>query len=186
MAQWYIKEFGKLANVSVRALHHYDKLGLLKPSIRLPNGYRLYAETDLLRLQQILALKYFGFELSEVQALLDKEPDALKHFCAQRQTIRNQIMQLENADQTLSGIIDMLERNGSIQWKQIIQLIGDYRMTTETKMIWGPDLDATKQLEYQQYLVDTGLATQKQIDDCNLKAQSWSEEKVNGIKKRTR
>jgi len=54
-------------------LHHYDKIGLLKPSMRLSNGYRLYSETDLLKLQQIIALKFFGFELSQIKLLLAKQ-----------------------------------------------------------------------------------------------------------------
>ena len=59
--QWYIKEFSQLTKVSVRMLHHYDKVGLLKPSVRLLNGYRLYSEKDMLKLQQIIVLKSFGF-----------------------------------------------------------------------------------------------------------------------------
>lgn len=55
MKQWYAKQLSKLTQVSVRTLHHYDKIGLLKPSLRLENGYRLYSEKDLLLLQQIIA-----------------------------------------------------------------------------------------------------------------------------------
>ncbi len=180
MAQWYIKEFSKLSNVSVRTLRHYEAIDLLKPSLRLPNNYRLYSETDLLRLQQIIALKFFGFELSQIQELLNKESNALTHFRAQKQTIQSQITQLENADRTLEDIISKLENNGSIHWDNIIQLIEDYRMSKETKMIWGPDLN--KQDEYQKYLVNIGLATQAQIDEVNLKAKSWSIDKVNSIR----
>ena len=64
MKTWYAKQLSDLANVSIRTLHYYDKIDLLKPSIRRPNGYRLYSETDLAKLQQIVALKFFGFELS--------------------------------------------------------------------------------------------------------------------------
>ena len=49
MTQWYVKELSKLTKVSVRTLHHYDKIGLLTPSIRLENNYRVYSETDLLK-----------------------------------------------------------------------------------------------------------------------------------------
>lgn len=65
MKQWYAKEFSRLTHVSVRILHHYDKIGLLKPSLRLSNRYRLYSEQDLSKLQQIIALKFFGFELAQ-------------------------------------------------------------------------------------------------------------------------
>lgn len=180
MAQWYIKEFSKLSNVSMRSLRHYDDIGLLKPSVRLPNGYRLYSETDLVRLQQIFALKFFGFTLSQVQRLLNKDLDTLEHFRSQKQSIQHQIAQLQNADRTLEDIIMTLESDRSIHWDKIIQLIEDYRMTKDTKMVWGPDLD--KQDEYQKQLVDMGLATQAQIDEVNIKTKSWTAEKVNAIK----
>lgn len=67
MKTWYAKELSKLANVTVRTLHYYDKIDLLKPSIRLENKYRLYSESDLAKLQQIIALKFFGFELNQIK-----------------------------------------------------------------------------------------------------------------------
>ncbi len=66
MAKWYVKDLSKLTGVSVQTLHHQDKINLLKPSLRLSNGYRIYSEEDLLRLQQIVALKFFGFELTSI------------------------------------------------------------------------------------------------------------------------
>ena len=53
-------------------------------------------------------------------------------------------------------------------------------MSKDTKMIWGPDLD--KQSEYQQQIVDMGLATQAQLDELNLKSKEWKVEKVTAIK----
>ena len=76
-----IQEFAELTGVTVKALHHYDRLGLLKPQ-RALSGYRLYAERDLERLEQILALKFLGFPLKEIKAVLDraalKLPEALR------------------------------------------------------------------------------------------------------------
>ena len=57
MAQWFVKELSKLTHISVQTLHHYDRIDLLKPSVRLENNYRLYSEKDLFKLQQIIALK---------------------------------------------------------------------------------------------------------------------------------
>lgn len=180
MKQWYPKEFSKLTKVSVRTLHHYDEIGLLKPSVRLPNGYRLYSEKDLLTLQRIIALKFFGFTLSKIQELLLKEFDALAHFKAQRQTLQSQITQLGNADVTLGALISQLEQNKTIEWDHIVQLIEDYSMTKETEMIWGTDSE--KQQEYQRYLVDKGLATQQQLAECNEKVKHWGKDKVLRIK----
>src|SRR5580700_6800802 len=64
------KEFADLAGVTVRTLHHYDRLGLLKPR-RAESGYRLYRESDLERLEQIVALKFLGLPLKEIRELLD-------------------------------------------------------------------------------------------------------------------
>ena len=57
-----VGQLAKQICLSVRTLHHYDKIGLLKPMLRQSNGYRLYSEEDLVKLQQIIALKFFGFE----------------------------------------------------------------------------------------------------------------------------
>ena len=54
-------EFAKRAGVTIRALHHYDRLGLLKPSGRTAAGYRRYTDRDLVRLEQVVALKFIGF-----------------------------------------------------------------------------------------------------------------------------
>ena len=65
MAQWRIKEVSNLTKISIRMLHHYDKIGLLTPSTRALNGYRWYSKGNIVTLQQIIALKFFGFSLSQ-------------------------------------------------------------------------------------------------------------------------
>ncbi|HXJ96896.1 MAG TPA: MerR family transcriptional regulator [Terriglobia bacterium] len=67
------RQFAVRAGVTVRALHHYDRLGLLKPSGRTSAGYRLYAESDLARLQQIVTLKFIGFSLKQIRDLLHRK-----------------------------------------------------------------------------------------------------------------
>ena len=68
------RQLAKLAGVSVRTLHYYDRLGLLKPAVRTEARYRLYGEQEQLRLQQILFFKELDFALSEIQSLLE-DPD---------------------------------------------------------------------------------------------------------------
>ncbi|WP_127533267.1 MerR family transcriptional regulator [Paenibacillus kobensis] len=68
-----VKEVAKIAGVSVRTLHHYDEIGLLKPSEVRDNGYRYYSVEDLERLQQILFFKELDLPLQEVRAILDDE-----------------------------------------------------------------------------------------------------------------
>ena len=71
MSTFRIQEFAKLAGVTVRALHHYDRLKLLSPAHRSERGYRLYCHKDLGRLERILALRYLGLSLREIAALLN-------------------------------------------------------------------------------------------------------------------
>ena len=68
-----IGEFAELAGVTVRALHHYDRIGLLKPQ-RSTSGTRLYSLQDLERLEQIAALKFLGIPLQEIKLLLKHGP----------------------------------------------------------------------------------------------------------------
>jgi DNA-binding transcriptional MerR regulator len=84
---YQVHEFAELAGVTVKALHHYDRLGLLTPR-RTEAGYRVYCELDLERLEQIVALKFLGLPLRQIKTVLDRTalalPDALR---AQRQAI---------------------------------------------------------------------------------------------------
>src|ERR1700747_222422 len=66
-----VSEVAELTGVTVRALHHYDELGLLCPSARSEAGYRLYSYDDLARLREILIWRRLGFSLNEVRSLLD-------------------------------------------------------------------------------------------------------------------
>jgi MerR family transcriptional regulator, thiopeptide resistance regulator len=66
-----VGELASSAGVSVRALHHYDEIGLLAPSGRSDAGYRLYSYADLERLQEILVWRQLGFALEDIRALLD-------------------------------------------------------------------------------------------------------------------
>jgi MerR family transcriptional regulator, thiopeptide resistance regulator len=74
-------ELAELAGVTVKALHHYDRLGLLRAR-RTDAGYRLYSDSDLERLEQIVALKFLGLPLKQIKVVLERAPlelpDALR------------------------------------------------------------------------------------------------------------
>ena len=75
MSNFRIQEFAKLAGVTVRALHNYDRLNLLSPAHRSERGYRLYCHHDLGRLERVLVLRYLGLPLREIAALLNAPAD---------------------------------------------------------------------------------------------------------------
>jgi MerR family transcriptional regulator, thiopeptide resistance regulator len=69
---WKVGKLAKRTGVTVRALHHYDAIGLLRPSLHTESGHRLYTADDVARLQQILSLRQLGFALEEVRDCLDR------------------------------------------------------------------------------------------------------------------
>jgi DNA-binding transcriptional MerR regulator len=147
MNQWYVKDLSKLTGVTVQTLHHYDRIGLLKPSLRLPNGYRLYSEKDLLKLQQIIALKYFGFELAHIKTLLTGAVDMIENFSAQLHVLEEKAKALSEASQTLKRIISECSDNKSIAWETIIQLIEVYHMTQELEKSWAGKVFSPEELK---------------------------------------
>ena len=84
-----------LAGVTIRTLHHYDKIGLLSPSGRSAAGYRIYEEADLERLQQILFYRELEFALEEIATIVDDQhTDAVGHLRRQRGLLTKRIERL--------------------------------------------------------------------------------------------
>lgn len=147
MTQWYVKDLSKLTGVSVQTLHHYDRIDLLKPSLRLSNGYRVYSEKDLLQLQQIIALKFFGFELSQVKALLTDNAGALEHLSVQAQFLEQKAHTLLDASKALKNIISGATDDKSIPWETIINLIEVYRMIQQLEHSWVKEIYTPEELK---------------------------------------
>lgn len=180
MAQWYVKDLSKLTHISVQTLHHYDRINLLAPSVRLPNGYRLYSEKDLLKLQQIIALKFFGFELAQIKTLLDSEVNMIDHFADQSQCLEAKAKTLLEASQTLNKIINDCSRDKSIPWETIIKLIEVYRMTQQLEKTWAGKVFNSEELK-QYASFEQELKARFTENELNTLTQQWSElmEEVN-------
>jgi DNA-binding transcriptional MerR regulator len=95
-----------MAGVSVRTLHHYDHIGLLRPTARSEAGYRLYGEGELLRLQQILFYKELDLPLDEIRHILD-EPDfdPIQALEQHRQVLRKRMDRLTRLLKTIDKTI---------------------------------------------------------------------------------
>lgn len=174
MTTWYVKDLSKLTDVSVQTLHHYDKIGLLEPSVRFANGYRSYSERDLLKLQQIIALKFFGFELSQIKAILEEEVDAIESFSIQSQFLQQKAQTLLEASRTLDTILADCDKDKSIPWKTIIKLIEVYRMTQKLEHPWVGKLLSQEQLkEYTEF--ERGLKTRFSEDQKKAFEKEWED-----------
>jgi DNA-binding transcriptional MerR regulator len=119
-----VSQLAEMAGVSVRTLHHYDHIDLLKPSSRTAAGYRLYGERDLLRLQQILFFKELDFPLSEIRNVLD-DPDF------------DQIEALENHRRLLQGRAERLTHLLRTIDKTIQRLTEDDMTMTDEELYEG-------------------------------------------------
>jgi DNA-binding transcriptional MerR regulator len=155
MNQWYIKELSKLASVSVRTLHHYDSIDLLKPSLRMPNGFRLYSEKDLLQLQQILALKFLGFSLQQIKLLLQNKIDLIDQFSLQANLLQQKATALVKASDTLLNIVSECKENKVIPWETVIKSIEVYNMTQQIENKWVAEiLDDDELKQYAKFEAD--------------------------------
>ena len=102
---YHIKEAAQLSGVSVKTLHHYDKIGLLVPQ-KSENGYRTYSQTDLERLQVILYYKYLGFSLEKIAELLSQDDQALlPHLVRQLEYLQQERDHLDTLISTLQKTI---------------------------------------------------------------------------------
>jgi DNA-binding transcriptional MerR regulator len=120
-----VREFAQLAGVTVRALHHYDRLGLLTPR-RSRTGYRLYCAKDLEILEQIVALKFIGLPLDQIKPLLRRNRTALTTALgAQRGLLEQKKHLIERAIAAI-GDAEKTLRNGDTDdrvFRQIIEVI---------------------------------------------------------------
>ncbi|KKQ32711.1 MAG: hypothetical protein US49_C0006G0162 [candidate division TM6 bacterium GW2011_GWF2_37_49] len=171
MSQWLIKEMSKLTKISVRMLHHYDKIGLLKPSVRASNGYRLYSKHDLAKLQQVIALKFFGFGLKQIKTMLLQTPDVHKHLLAQQKMLSEQAENLRQAQDAIQAVLQRSDSSNSLDWKELIALIERYHIAKELKKSWvGKLYNEEQQDRYvafkQAHLNNVG-AWEKAIESIN-------------------
>ncbi|CAN5564653.1 MerR family transcriptional regulator [soil metagenome] len=117
-----VGEFAELTMVSVRTLHHYDQIGLLQPAAHSEGGHRLYSEEDLLRLQQILTLRFLGFALKEIGELLDRPDfDLVASMQIQRRVLRDRISELEQAESALGRLVDRRQETGQWDWDLVVK-----------------------------------------------------------------
>src|SRR5512136_1041357 len=134
---YLIREFAKLTRVTVRTLHYYDQIGLLKPSFERPNGYRVYTDADLLKLQQIVTLKFMGFSLEEIRRLLDsKGYEAVKALKVQAEAVRDEITRLREASRAIGQVLLRLEKDGRIHKQKLIRIMEVIQMGEDVKKAW--------------------------------------------------
>ncbi|MBB6729946.1 MerR family transcriptional regulator [Cohnella zeiphila] len=106
-----VKEVSELSGVTVKALHHYHKIGLLAPCGITDAGYRLYGRRELEKLQQILFYRELDLPLATIKRLLDERPERQSILSGQRKLLDDRRRRLERLIRTLDESLDS-ERRG--------------------------------------------------------------------------
>jgi DNA-binding transcriptional MerR regulator len=133
-----VGEVAELAQVTVRALHHYDELGLLSPSGRSEAGYRLYSYADLTRLQEILIWRRLGFSLAEIQSLLDDPGyDRVGALERQRELIACEIERLGALAGAVDAAIDAELKGIRLQEDGMFEGFDPSEYEDEARERWG-------------------------------------------------
>jgi DNA-binding transcriptional MerR regulator len=110
-----VSQLAKMAGVSVRTIHHYDHIDLLKPSSRTAAGYRIYGEDDLLHLQQILFFKEFDFSLAQIAEIInDPEFDLIEALENHRRRLQERSERLVRLLNTIDKTIHRLEEDNEM------------------------------------------------------------------------
>jgi MerR family transcriptional regulator, thiopeptide resistance regulator len=138
---YQIKEVAHMAGVSVRTLHHYDEIGLLVPKLRTAGGYRLYDDSDLMRLQQILIGRELGLSLREIGCSLDDPQfDLRQALRAQREQLHERAQQTEAMLRAIDAALahlNSISSGGTMDLSQLFDGFDPSKYAEEAKQRWG-------------------------------------------------
>ncbi|MPQ97814.1 MerR family transcriptional regulator [Modestobacter sp. I12A-02628] len=136
-----VGDVARLTGVTVRTLHHYDRIGLVRPEGRTPAGYRVYGERDLDRLQQVLVYRQLGFPLEEVAALLDDpEADALEHLRRQHRLLLERVDRVQEMVAAVEKEMEARQMGISLTPEERFEVFGSEdpaRYEEEAEQRWG-------------------------------------------------
>jgi DNA-binding transcriptional MerR regulator len=192
-----ISQFAEQAGVTVRALHHYDRLGVLKPSGRTEAGYRLYTDPDYARLQQVETLKFIGLPLKQVKDVLDgNDLDLAATLRLQRRLLNDKRRQIELALQAieeaersmgpgkapdwtaLNKIIEVMEMKANQEWMKKYYSEEAQSKISERARAWTPEMQAKVQQDWKELIGEVEEALKRgeapESAHARLLAERWS------------
>jgi MerR family transcriptional regulator, thiopeptide resistance regulator len=154
-----VTKLAKLSGVSVRTLHWYDEVGLLKPAYHGANGYRYYEEEQLLCLQQILFFRELGFELKRIQHILGRSDfDKMVALRSHQQVLKKNLERTKKLIKTIDHTIQHLEGRKKMK---------------EQEFYHG--FDKEKQKEYERQLIERfGDKVKKSFAECEQNVKNWT------------
>lgn len=163
-----VTKLAKISGISVRTLHWYDEVGLLKPAYYGSNGYRYYEEEQLLILQQILFYRELGIDLKLIQKILKRSDfDKLAALSAHRKVLNNNLERTKKLIKTIDKTIEHLKGTKKMSNQELYQ-----------------GFSKEKQEEYEKYLINNwGETAEKYIAEGKKNTKSWEKKDYDNLKK---
>jgi DNA-binding transcriptional MerR regulator len=142
MAMTYtVSDVAGATGITVRTLHHYDEIGVLRPSERSPSGYRIYDEADLERLQEVLFFRELGFGLGEIRTSLgDPSLDRRQVLLRQRSLMADQVKRFRQMVKAIDRALDAIDEGVVMDKEEMFEIFGDFDPTEyedEARERWG-------------------------------------------------
>jgi len=184
------RSFAARTGVTVRTLHHYDRLGLLKPSRRTPAGYRLYSDHDVARLQQIVTLKFIGMPLKQIKGVVgDRSVPLAVTLGRQRQLLEERRRQMDRAIRALRAaekvarntpdpdpeafrkVIQVIEMTNNMDWTRQYYSESAQAKIEERAALWNPEMQAGITQQWSALIADVQAAMAAGEDPAGQVAQ---------------
>lgn len=160
--RYTVQQLATMAHISVRTLHYYDEIGLLKPSSVAKNGYRQYEQNELVRLQQILFFRELDFPLEEIKRLMDRPNyNVLEALQDQKRMIQLKRKRLDGLVKAIDKTIHSMTNNQKLNDEELYDPFKDNdvkQYQEEVKERWG-NTDA-----YKQSMQRVKKMTKKEMD----------------------
>jgi DNA-binding transcriptional MerR regulator len=162
------------ARITVRTLHHYDEIGLLRPSGRSAAGHRRYEDADLDRLQKILFYRELGFPLDEVAVLLDDPgADPAAHLRRQHALLADRIERLQQMAAAVRRAMEARTMGINLTPEEKFEVFGEYDPDAHAEEVrdrWGDtEAYAQSQARAASYTKDDWLRIKAEQDDWSAR-----------------
>jgi DNA-binding transcriptional MerR regulator len=167
-----VGELARLTGVTVRALHHYDEIGLVRPSQRTAAGYRLYADDDVLRLHQVLLFRELGLPLDEIAAAIGEAGDQAELLRRHREVLVTRRARLDAMLAALDARLAAFEKGTQMRPEEVKSLFEGFdpaQYEDEARERWG-NTEA-----YQESARRTKRYTKEDWDRYKAEAQAIGE-----------
>lgn len=183
------QQFAALAGVTVRTLHYYDRLGLLKPGGRTESGYRLYRESDLAVLEQITVLKFLGLPLKRIREVLAGKSHALKPALhlqlwalgEKRRRLDLAMQAIREAQQILNSgkepdwlvfkkILEVMEMEKDTDWMLKYYDEEARARVEDRKKLWSPELQERVSKQWAELFADIEASIGEDVTSTKARA----------------